>query len=363
MQDSKIKENHMSNEKWGKLTITLIIFLLCLIGGFVILIDPYFHYHAPLSGLEYNLYSEWYQNDGIARNFEYDAMLTGTSMIEMTKASELDQIFGVNSVKIPYGGGSYMQIDALVKQATKSNPNLKIVIRGLDFNRLVTDTVDAVRGDVPFPEYLYNDNPLDDVEYIFNKEVLLNEALGTLFYTKDGKVTKSFDEYATWEGNYEYGIDAVLAGHPVDDDRWETLPVDEAEFELIRENIQSNVIDTAEANPDIEFYYFIPPYSIYAFDGYDRVGELEKVIEYHERAIKMILDVPNIKLYSFLDLYEIIENPDNYRDEYHYGAWVNTQLLQYLKNGEHMITEENYDSYCYEVNNYYLNYDYEGLFQ
>ena len=353
----------MSNEKWGKLTISLTIILLVVIGGFVIYIDPFFHYHSPLENLEYDLHSEWYQNDGIARNFDYDAMLTGTSMIEMTKTSELDQIFGTNSIKIPYGGGSYMQIDKLVQQATKSNPNLKIVIRGLDFNRLVTDTVDAVRGDVAFPEYLYNDNPFDDVQYILNKDVFLNEAVSTIFYTKAGNTTISFDDYGTWNGEYEYGINAILAGHSTDEERWETLPVDEEEFQLIYDNIQANVIDTALANPDVEFYYFIPPYSIYAFDSYDRVGELEKVIEYHERAMAMMLEVPNIKLYSFLNLYSVIENPDNYRDEYHYGMWVNTELLMHLKNEEYIVTKENFDAYCQEVENYYLNYNYEALFQ
>ncbi len=353
---------NMSNNTWGKLTIGLTICMLVLIGGFVVVIDPFFHYHGPLSSLDYDLHSEWYQNDGIARNFDYDTVLTGTSMIEMTKTSEIDEIFGVNSIKIPYGGGSYAQIDALVKQATESNPNLKLVIRGLDFNRLVTDTVDAVRGDAPFPEYLYNNNLFDDVQYILNKDVILNEAVATLVYTNQGNITTAFDDYALWKGSYEYGINAVLAGHAVDNERIDSVPFDETEFKLIEANIQENVIATAESHPNIEFYYFIPPYSIYAFDNYDRVGELEKVIEYHERVMAMILEVPNIKLYSFMDLYDVIENPDNYRDEYHYGMWVNTQLIQYLKNGEHMVTKDNFDSYCSEIENYYLNYDYEGLF-
>ncbi|MCR5416962.1 MAG: hypothetical protein K6E79_09215 [Pseudobutyrivibrio sp.] len=352
----------MSNKTWGKLTIGLSILLLAIIGGFVIFIDPFFHYHKPLKFLEYKLNNEWYQNDGIARNFDYDAVLTGTSMIEMSKTSEIDEMFGTKSVKIPYAGGSYSQIDSLVAKAAKSNPNLKIVFRGLDFNRLVTDTVDAVRGDVPFPDYLYNDNPFDDVQYILNKDVILNEAAATICYTKKGNKTTNFDDYAKWMGDYKYGKDAILAGHSMDE-RISPWPVDEEEYKKLEINIRANIIDTANTYPDIDFYYFIPPYSIYAFDSYSRVGELDKFLEYHNRIMKMIVDVPNIKLFSFMDYYEVIENPDNYRDDYHYGMWVNSQLFQCMKNGEHRVTKKNYEEYCKEVNDYYLKYDYDALFE
>ncbi|MBR5635937.1 MAG: hypothetical protein IKW81_03280 [Pseudobutyrivibrio sp.] len=353
----------MSNKTWGRMTMALTIFLLVLIGGFVILIDPFFHYHKPLKSLEYKLHSEWYQNDGIARNFKYNAVLTGTSMIEMTNTSELDDLFGTKSVKIPYGGGSYYQIDSLVKQAADSNSKLKIVIRGLDFNRLVTDSVDAVRGDVPFPEYLYNDNPFDDVKYIFNKSVILNEAMYTILYTENGYKTTSFDEYARWEGDYQYGLTEEMINNHLQAPKKEMLPIDEKEYKKIKENIRVNVIETAKANPDIDFYYFIPPYSVYAYDYYNREGELEKFLEYHKRAMAMMLEVPNIKLYSFMDLYDVIENPDNYRDEYHYGEWVNSTLLQCLNDGEHRVTKDNFKSYCKKIDNYYLNYDYAALFE
>ena len=34
-------------------------------------IDPMFHYHAPLKFLSYPLVNERYQNNGIARHFDY----------------------------------------------------------------------------------------------------------------------------------------------------------------------------------------------------------------------------------------------------------------------------------------------------
>lgn len=38
-------------------------------------IDPMFHYHAPLKFLSYPLVNERYQNNGIARHFDYDSVI------------------------------------------------------------------------------------------------------------------------------------------------------------------------------------------------------------------------------------------------------------------------------------------------
>ena len=68
--------------------------LLLLAGGSINgIVDPYFHYHKPLAGLEYAIYDERYQNDGIVKHFDYDAILTGTSMTENFKTSEFDALF------------------------------------------------------------------------------------------------------------------------------------------------------------------------------------------------------------------------------------------------------------------------------
>ena len=49
----------------------------------VLQVDPFFHFHRPdTAAYYYELNSERYQNDGISRYFDYDALITGTSMSE-----------------------------------------------------------------------------------------------------------------------------------------------------------------------------------------------------------------------------------------------------------------------------------------
>ena len=55
-------------KKWFWRCVAL---LLCVLIGYTVLfivVDPYFHFHKPLSFLSYRLYDERYTNDGISRH-------------------------------------------------------------------------------------------------------------------------------------------------------------------------------------------------------------------------------------------------------------------------------------------------------
>ena len=70
-------------------------------------VDPFFHYHAPHTDrFFYPIDNQRSQNDGILRHFDYDAVITGSSMIVNFKTSELDELFGTHAVKVPATGAT-----------------------------------------------------------------------------------------------------------------------------------------------------------------------------------------------------------------------------------------------------------------
>lgn len=77
--------------------------------------------------------------------------------------------------------------------------------------------------------------------------------------------------------------------------------------------------------------------------------------------IEMILDCPNIRLFSFNLMTEITTNFDNYKDPTHYGEWVNSAILRYMKMDEGLLTKENYQDYLRRERELYMNYDYGKL--
>lgn len=80
-------------------------------------------------------------------------------------------------------------------------------------------------------------------------------------------------------------------------------------------------------------------------------------------ATELLLQCPNVRLYNFNDMYEIITNLEYYRDKEHYSAEINSRILVWLAEGTGLVTKENYLERLEQEKAYYLNYDYESIFQ
>lgn len=353
-------------ENWGRwfgLTLLGTLAALAVLGGLVISVDPFFHFHKPLDGLAYTIDSERYQNDGISRHFTYDAVMTGTSMTENLKASQFDSQFGVTSIKIPYGGGYYKEVDEAVRRAVSYNPDIKIVFRGLDKSFLMNHK-DDWNPTAPRPDYLYDRNPLNDVNYIFNKEVIFGNVRGVLAGTRSGGHTTTFDEYMHWAPQKEWGRDAVLKTFGRQEGNLETVPFTEEDREMVEANVEQNVLSIARENPDITFYYFIPPYSIAYWDSELMAkGDFDRQMSALRLMCDMILTCGNIRLFGFDDQFDITCNLDNYMDVIHYSETVGDRLINWMAAGEHRITDDNIDQYFDTITQFYANYDYSTIYE
>ena len=331
------------------------------IGAVTIVIDPYFHYHKPLSGFQYSINNQRYQNDGIIKHFDYNAIITGSSMTENFKASEFDDLFGVHSIKVPFSGGSFKEINNNLETAVKYNSDLKVIVRCLDHGRLL-DSADAMRYEEDrYPKYLYDECLYNDVKYIFNKSIL-HDAISVICYTKSGGVTTNFDEYSNWMHTVTFGKEAVDAAYTRLEKVEKSISISKEDYKNIKENITQNVTELADRNPEIEYYIFFSPYSIYWWDELRRTGKLERQLDAEKYVIELMLLHENIHLFSFSTEYGMICDLNNYKDIAHYSEEINSQMLVWMHEGTHELTEDNYEEYCRQVKEFYMNYDYDSLF-
>ena len=97
----------MKAKTWNLLAIGCTMAALSVWGGITMFIDPFLHYHKGQDFLEYPLRDERYQNDGIARHYDYDSIITGTSMCQNFKCSEFDELWGAQAIKIANSGATY----------------------------------------------------------------------------------------------------------------------------------------------------------------------------------------------------------------------------------------------------------------
>lgn len=368
MSTNKLQKTETdSYKRWVIGTVLLCAAMFIFLASVTIYKDPFFHYHSPLPRYdypqkEYPDSDERYLNDGISRNFSYEGIITGTSMAENFKASEAEALFGVRFIKVPYSGASFREINDNLLRAYDAGKKIKYIIRPLDYGFMVSDK-DKYDENFDYPFYLYNDNPFDDISYVLNKSILLKE---TIPVTKapDGKGSSvDFDRYGAWNNYYsgQFGAKYVLASYQIKDTALPPQPFTGEDKELLLGNLQQNVTALAAEHPETSFYLFFTPYSIGYWDRMNNTGKLDWQIEMECLAIEELLQYPNIKLYSFTDDFEMTCNLDNYRDCLHYGDWISSRILEQMKNGEHLLTKDNYQEYLQNIRDFYTSYDYASL--
>ena len=329
--------------------------LLLILAAVTVFVDPFLHYHAPLSFLEYPLKDERYQNNGIAKNFEYDALITGTSMTQNFKASDFERLWGVKTVKTAYTGATYHELGECIRRALKYKPDLQYVLCSLDGNWLF-NPADYDRYE-DYPEYLFDVNPLNDVNYVLNKEVV-PKTIAVINYTRAGEKTPTMDEYGNWNDYMTFGREAVFSSFTKVDIREEEVVLSEEDLLMVRESIEQNYLSVALENPETEFYFFLPPYSICCWEAWTRTKQLKSQLQAEEVAVKLLLSAENMHVYSFEDRIDIIGNLDNYGDTLHYGEWINEEILQCIYEGKGELTLDNVSEFYDQVYELYANYEY-----
>ena len=332
----------------------------------IAVVDPVFHYHAPISDISYFLNKERYQNNGIVRHFKYDALVTGTSMAENCKTSEVDTLFDVHSIKTCFMGATYREISDNIVTALDSNPDVKLVIRAMDLSRLVEDGDNHISNnpDTPyeFPTYLYDKNPFNDLHYLLNLK-MLGYVAKDLQMTLAGEPGTTFDEYSSWDEDTVYSKESVLSSFTRPERSESTHVFAKEDRELENGNLQRNILDLAEKHPDVEFYIWISPYSICYYDVENRLGNLEMRLDAVEDAMELLAGIPNIRLFCFLDREEIVTDLSLYTDMAHHCGSVNSMILNEMSRGEGRITTENYRDYMKSIRDFYLNYDYDSIYR
>lgn len=355
----------MKSKIWLAGWLSLVFIILGFLGGWVYRVDPYFHYHKPdIDKYFYILNNERSQNDGISKHFDYDALITGTSMTQNFKVSEVNEIFEVNAVKVSYSGGTYKEINDNLIRALGDNDELKLVIRGLDMGHFF-DEASRMREDLGrYPTYLYDSNPFNDVNYLFNREVIFNRIYPMVIRKNKDDLAPgitSFDDYGCWQYAYTFGINTLFPDGIKYPGMAEAIHLEDAGKAIIAENITQNVTSLADEYPDVDFYYFFTPYSIAWWESIAEGGRIYQQIEAEKYIIELILEHENIHLFSFNNRTDIITDLNNYKDAIHYGQWINSLMLRWMHEGQYLLTKDNYQEYINEELSFYTSFNYNTL--
>lgn len=334
----------------------VVFFLLILIGGFDLVIDPLYHYHAPVGGTAPYLFNQVYQMPGVASHFQYDSAIVGTSMTENFRVSWFEEM-GLHAVKLSYSGARSLDIRTVLDKVYESGNEVKYILMDVNDYQL---TSDASQRYVEQPAYLYRNVWWDDTEYLWNNDVFWM-SVGRVLEKLTNNQPKLDDAY-TWEEPELFSAEIVKEGcrEYVESLREKTQEGYDWQEEYANcEDNLNHIIPVIEAHPETEFVIFYPPYSILYWEEQVLSGRAERILEIYEYSMNRLLKYENVKIFAFQDEEEIITNLDNYRDVCHHTPQVNRYIFDSVMSGNKEITADNIEAYFEGMRRMVSEYPYE----
>ena len=315
------------NRRWAIITLAAAALLLVLCALTVYIVDPFEHYRESAILPLYD--QESYNNPGIAKHYDYDAVILGTSMVEMSHPSVIDACFGVSSVKLPMRGSHTAQMGWQLSHVLDTH-ELKLAILAVDAYSLMGPPDDMEE----IYDYLWNDSALDDVNYLLNLDVLLVKVpklLGNLGKPLEGKR----DAMYQWT-DVTFSAQSVLDSFEFMAQREMTDP--DYRLERSTENIERHIETYVAAHPETTFKIYMPPYSVAYWYVMTRIGLSEQQFRSRARVCELLLGYPNVEIYDYSSRLAWITDLDNYFDYSHHSGEISDAIMRAMASGEGRVT-------------------------
>ena len=341
-----------ASKRWAVALLVTAAALLALCAGTVRLVDPFFHYHAPDPEGEV-WFDQRAQGAGLLRSQSYETVLMGSSLAANYRPFWFDVFYNTSTVKITFPNGGFREFGKALDYAYQKQ-DVKRVIFGLDPNLLARSPAEEPDQ---LPDYLYDDNPWNDGQYLLNKDAAFRSAY-TVLKKAQGE-TQTLQDAFVWDGNVFFSRELALAGYQRPEPTGVTEPAD-AFLENSRANL-AEVTGWLEEHPDTDFIFFFSPYSVLFWDKMDRLGETEAMLTMLEDTIRTLLTYDNAEIQFFMADREIITDLDNYADHIHVAGRVTYRLAEAMPTGEYWLTEENWREVLDDLRDFVVNYNFESI--
>ena len=326
----------------------------------VIAIDPFFRYHAPVGGFPYVIDNQLSQNIGMAEHFSYDAVITGSSMTMNFDTEDFTAQFPDHpqTLKLTMNGALPHDIrrilSAVFERSGTSHRGPRDPAGAAPTNGEAAAIADAAAAPVdvsagsgirevfiaidpatwtagteevkyPYPEYLYDRNPFNDVKYLWNREVLLDYCLRPMIEREGTPLNRIY--MTEWEDDLYYTLDWILAHYEEPAENPAETPADAYLADTDR-NLAENLLPWIDAHPETTWYFFYPPYSILYWHDVIRENHLEATLAQERLIAERLLSRPNTRIYQFQDWDSVILNINGgYMDEIHFRPEINHQMV------------------------------------
>jgi hypothetical protein len=350
---------HMLSD-YRKFTLNVFAFILTallIVASIVYVVDPFQHYRKASFYTPIFDYFR-YLNPGMARTFEYDTAIIGTSVAKNFPKESTSKALGggVLDLGIPAASAAEKR---LMLETVISAGKAKRVIYGLDIFSFTGPRDKYAMS--PYPVYLYDEAWFNDYKYLLNYL-----SLKVSYYLFEGNVLGERQMKFNWDRFVSEGKGA----DPLPRYREQYLYFSGLEhedegpqFEVMAGNFDAHILPVIQSAPEVEFFVFFPPYS-YLFWMHDIImspAGVEDALRFREHVSASLVDMPNVKVHDFQGEGNIIFNLEHYADAHHYRSNISRQILEDMIAGRNLVTRENMHQYTGRLREHIDSVDVEAL--
>ncbi len=339
-----------------------------------LLVDPYRIFHAPWIQEDYYAGNIRILASGIINTGAFDAIILGTSMAENFSPAEASRVFGSRFVNLSLSGSSAVE-RALVLNDALSKRKLTDVIYSLD--DLAFDTDSISKTPIAPYAYLYDDNPFNDLLIYASDPKAIRYALCRNVLISSDRLcpgTRDLEHLVEWYSNQEYSqrfgglnnwlqaknnaqiqqalksiaasIRTIHSGIP-QVIHWSEVALARQKHERI---FTDDLLKIIAKYPATRFYLFFPPYSRlnYAIKAQSAPQSYEEYLDIIRFVINDCAPYRNVRVFGF-DTESFVDDLANYKDTEHYHPRINSEILHWMKNGEHELIPANLEAYIHDI--------------
>lgn len=347
----------MSGKRYVKMTISFTLFLLLLIVMVQVVVDPLLQYHKPWLGMKAVITNERYQDAGVAKHYDYDNVLIGNSLSENFYVSDINKMFGGQSVKLTMEGSHALDWTYVLDIVKKKHP--KYILMNLDTGIL---SADPNKMKHELPEYLYDNIWFNDLNYLLNFEILNKFTIETLYANKSGRIP-DYNKVFIWNENRKTSRADALK-------HYKRPPKSNASHnsEVFLMNATANMELLSKYYiecPDTQFVFFCSPFSILSWDRENQGNNLKVWRKVYLKLFGDLIKEKNVSVYFWIDkkMLDTICNLDNYVDEMHYNISVCKMMTTRISKKEGLLNNKNYKDRINRFFDFLDTYDYDSIFQ
>lgn len=324
----------MKSLRFIRITVGIAAALLLAVIALTVIVDPLFQYHLPFFGLKPVITNERYQNAGIAKRFDYEAVVIGNSIAETTVVSEVADIFHMKTVKLSSAGSHILDWTYLMEILEGRMEQPKLILIHLDPLLLAASTTELKHE---MPLYLYDNDLVNDVSYWFNWSIHEEFTYGLLKRNRQNRIP----DYENSVG-YPARARSVVLNKIHRKDVCDLSASDAETVRIAMENMEM-LMPYIDRMTGTQFVFCFSPFSCVFWDDYIRKNTIGAWQTVYERIAKELLSRGNCRLYLFQDegMKAWMEELEHYADCFHFDRYVSKGILDRIKEDSGLLTVEN----------------------